>query len=58
MFCSNLKSAISAYICAQLNEIIHFLLEIPKKADLDKYMPKDLPSTESVTFKAQAKKDL
>lgn len=30
-YCSNLKSAISSYICSQLNEVIHHLLKIPRE---------------------------
>jgi len=31
MYCSNLKSAISSYICSQLNEVIHYLLLVPRE---------------------------
>jgi hypothetical protein len=32
-YCYYLKSAISSYICSELNEAIHFLLTIPSKVD-------------------------
>lgn len=35
MYCSNLKSAISSYICSQLNELIHYLLKIPREVNED-----------------------
>lgn len=31
MYCSNLKSAIASYICSQLNELIHYLLKVPRE---------------------------
>jgi hypothetical protein len=35
LYCSNLKSAISSYICSQLNELIHSLLKIPRNVKED-----------------------
>lgn len=32
-YCYYLKSAISSYICSELNEAIHFLLTIPGRVD-------------------------
>lgn len=51
-YCSNLKSAISSYICSQLNEVIHHLLKIPREVSED-----DLGS-ELEDFKNQARKEL
>jgi hypothetical protein len=35
MYCSNLKSAISSYICSELNELIHYLLSVPREVRED-----------------------
>jgi hypothetical protein len=32
-YCSNLKNAISSYVCGQLSKIIYYLLLIPKEID-------------------------
>jgi hypothetical protein len=32
-YCYYLKSAISSYICSELNEAIHFLLSLPEAVD-------------------------
>jgi hypothetical protein len=32
-YCHYFKKAISSYICSELNEVIHFLLNIPSTVD-------------------------
>lgn len=31
LYCCSIKSVISSYICSELNELIHFLLKIPRE---------------------------
>lgn len=51
LYSCNIKSVISSYICSELNELIHFLLKIPKD------VPEDTLSDEEV-FQSQARKEL
>ena len=35
LYSVNIKSVISSYICSELNELIHFLLKIPREVSED-----------------------
>lgn len=52
MYACNIKSVISSYICSELNELIHFLLKIPRNVSEDS-LGNDLE-----VFQAQARKEL
>jgi hypothetical protein len=52
MYCCNIKSVISSYICSELNKLIHFLLKIPRD------VPEDSLGSDLEVFQSQARKEL
>jgi hypothetical protein len=52
MYCCNIKSVISSYICSELNQLIHFLLKIPRD------VPEDSLGSDLEVFQSQARKEL